>query len=195
MDGGAQSVSATDKNQLAVFAECEANKNSIQYNLSAYFSFSRRDMDALCLKGAMRRVSDLHGAFHTRIVRRRDVPEDSQIDGREVYQVMAEKPLTVGFTQLERDFAGDAQARAHYQAQIRSFDLFNDRLYRIEIVETTGQLYLFFDMHHIISDGYNLRILAEDITRCLYREPVFAERLTFSEYVHPQVRGGVCACG
>jgi hypothetical protein len=178
------------KNQLPVFAECEANKNSIQYNMPAYFSFSRNVMDATRLEDAIRRVSDKHRAFSIRIVKRGSIPDYAYVDGCEVYQVLTDEPLVIDFVHMEHDFEDRAQTKAYFQAKVRPFELFQDRLYRIEIVETPRRLHLFFDMHHIISDGYSLRILAADITRILSGEPIPSERLTFSEYIAHRLEMG-----
>ena len=46
------------------------------------------------------------------------------------------------------------------------------------------------DIHHLIADGYSLRILADDITRQLGGMPVLGERLTFTEYLEEKLALG-----
>lgn len=179
------------KNQLAVFADSETSKGSTQYNLPAYFSFSRTEMDASRLEDAIRQVFYRHAVFRTRIVRCRDIPKYYRIEGCEVYQALSDEPLAIRHAHLERDFTDEALAKAHFQEMVRPFDLFSDRLYRIEIVETPGKLYLFFDMHHIIADGYSLSILADDISGALSGAPVPMERMTFFQYIARKVEAGI----
>lgn len=171
------------KNQLAVFAECEANKDSVQYNIPSYVSLPRSELEPARLDDAIRQLMDLHKVFCTRIVRRRDVPAECFAGGCEVYQTLGNEPAVIAHTCLPQDFDGEAQEKLYFQGKVTPFDLFRDRLYRVEIVETPKRLYLFFDVHHIICDGYSLRILADEITRLLDGVSVSAERLTFSDYV------------
>ena len=179
------------KNQLAVFAQCEANKNSVQYNIPAYFSFPRSEMDPELLKAALWKSADLHRVFSTRIVRRKEVPVTSQIPGCEIYQTHTDGTVVIGYTRLENSFNNEKQEKVYFQGKVIPYDLFKDRLYRIELVETPDRLYLFFDIHHLIADGYSLRILADDITRQLGGMPVLGERLTFTEYLEEKAERSI----
>ena len=49
-----------------------------------------------------------------------------------------------------------------YKSLIKPFDLLNDQLYRIEIIESDSN-YLFLDFHHIICDGTSEAIILNDI--------------------------------
>ncbi len=49
---------------------------------------------------------------------------------------------------------------------IRPFDLYQDSLFRVALIKDQRKYkYIFFDMHHIISDGISLQILATDFIR------------------------------
>lgn len=178
-------------NQLGIFTECEAHKDSIQYNIPSYVPLSHSDADVDSVRKAIRTIATIHPALSTRIFYRKDIPADAYIDGCEVYQHLTFEDPVIEYTILERDFDNDVQEKAFFQSKVTPFDLFRDRLYRIGIFETPGKLYLFFDVHHIIADGYSLRILADDITTLLSGESIPSEKLSFPDYISQKTNAGI----
>ncbi|MBQ9002514.1 MAG: AMP-binding protein, partial [Eggerthellaceae bacterium] len=61
---------------------------------------------------------------------------------------------------------------------IEPFDLHAGPLFRIRVLQTPDDLYLFTDFHHIIYDGTSMRILMADVDRAYAGEALEPERYT-----------------
>lgn len=49
---------------------------------------------------------------------------------------------------------------------IKPFDILNNHLYRAEVFAVEGDVYLYLDIHHAITDGTSIGILLEQIAQC-----------------------------
>ena len=99
-------------------------------------------MDAERLAEAVRQTVDAHCYLKTRlVVAEDDVMQECHDDEEAVVSIetLNEEPDTAFFGQ-----------------RMRPFNLFNDRLYRIEIYQAPQNVYLFADIHHIIYDRLRL---------------------------------------
>ena len=173
------------KTQLTFFSECEAHPDSVQYNIPGYYAFPRAEMEIEALQGMIQKIVGAHEACRIRFFRKKDVPEKEQIEGVEVYQRISEEEPSVRITHLdtvpweEGDQEGE---KAYFQKKVVPFSLVGESLVRVELVETKEKLYLFTDFHHILSDGFSLHILAEDLNRLLEGREIQKEVLSFREY-------------
>ena len=96
-------------------------------------------MDAERLAEAVRQTVDTHCYLKTRFVMvEGDVMQERHDDEKAVVSIetLNEEPDAAFFSQ-----------------RVHPFNLFNDRLYRIEIYQAPQNVYLFADIHHIIYDG------------------------------------------
>lgn len=171
------------KNQLGVLAECEANKNSIQYNIPAYLAFAKSEISIAELEAKVRKIFKAHSVINTRIFSKKNVPLKDYVPHAEVYQKLTNNPLVIDVRHLDDIFSDEESERAYFQNLVVPYSIFDERLYRIYIAETPEKLYLFIDIHHIITDGFSLKIITDDFNRLLSGDSMEMEKVTFSEYI------------
>jgi len=136
-------------NQLGVYYECTQNPDEAQYNLPAMIRFDK-DIDALKLKEAIIKTINAYPYLKTRIVthdgqlmlKRNDSIEIDEIPIVEVDQITTEE--------IEKE-------------NVVRFELQENQLFRAKIYNTSTETVLFFDMHHIITDGESLDNLFNNI--------------------------------
>lgn len=67
---------------------------------------------------------------------------------------------------------------------VQSFDFTKPPLMRVKIVKTmSNKTYLFFDIHHIIFDGYSMNVLFKDLQLAYKGELSTVPAISFKEYV------------
>ena len=135
------------ENQKGVYVDWEMNREALQYNIPSTYKFA--DKDAGRLSAAVRSVIDAHPYMKTRL---------AMVDGEAKQQRRYEAETIVEDIVLTNE--PDA---AYFQQFVRPFDLFNDDLYRIKVVKAPSAVYLFMDIHHIISDGMSTALLLTEI--------------------------------
>lgn len=65
---------------------------------------------------------------------------------------------------------------------VRPFDLENPPLIRIRMIKTKDKKYLFFDMHHIISDAFSMNILVNEFSRIYNDENLEPLKIQYKDY-------------
>jgi amino acid adenylation domain-containing protein len=129
------------------------------YNLASVYALPP-SLDVDALRGALNELVRRHEALRT-------VFHD--VGGRPVQLVMPAKRATLDLIDLsylpERE--ADAEARRHGEEEARrSFDLDTGPLFRATLLDLGRSGYrLMMSMHHIISDGWSLKILHRDLVR------------------------------
>lgn len=79
--------------------------------------------------------------------------------------------------------APEADVQRYIRKIIRPFDLQNELLIRVGIVEMAPEAFvLVVDMHHIISDGISERILVSEFLSCYNDEPLPELKLQYKDY-------------
>ncbi len=116
---------------------------------------TRKDTDAVSLQRAVQNVLSLHPVFHTRLAK--------QADGT-VIQSFSQDDLPS--PEIRR--VDEEQADAVLTECLVPISLWEYPLYRSVILETEVNLYLFLDIHHIITDYYSQQILLRDIVAELH---------------------------
>lgn len=61
---------------------------------------------------------------------------------------------------------------------VRPFEILNGRLYRVEIIETKEDKYLYLDFHHIICDGTSEAIILNDLSKAFLDQDLDEEEYT-----------------
>ena len=136
--------------QLGIYVECMSQQGNTLYNNAILFKLAD-DIDTNRLAHACEAVVEAHPYIKTRLFvdeeghprqRRNDeVPYHQQVES------MSETDFLKLRSQLEQPF-----------------QLHSDQLFRIRILKTTVNVYLFIDFHHIIFDGTSMQILLQDIS-------------------------------
>ncbi len=152
--------------QLGIFAVCMARQGEVVYNNSVLYRMAS-GVELNVLARAIEAFVEAHPFIKTRLrideegnprqYRNDDVPYSQEIE-----------------YVTEEEFA-------FLQPQLmRPFDLLHDQLFRIQILSTPKDSYLFIDFHHVIFDGISLHILLSDLDKAYRGEPI--ERELFSGF-------------
>ncbi len=129
-------------NQLGIYADWEMNRDTTQYNIPTLTRYTGVDVERLV--EALRRVVDAHPYLKMRLAETPDGVMQQRRDD-------SETKIEVRKLQVEPE-------KEYFQALVQPFDLFNDDLYRIIVVETPSAVYFWKDMHHILFDGGSMGI-------------------------------------
>ncbi|WDQ32368.1 condensation domain-containing protein [Paenibacillus marchantiae] len=74
-----------------------------------------------------------------------------------------------------------------YRNFVRPFDITSDFLFRVAIVKCAETHHcLFFDVHHLVSDGVSMNILMEDFVDLYHGHPIESSRYTYEDYINWQ---------
>lgn len=138
------------KTEYGIYVDFVQNPQSTAYNIPLFFTFEK-SIDVIKLKEAVEKAIDNHPYLKTRL----SVGENGS-----VCKSICDEPACVEIKEMNY---GDIDKAAY----VYPFDLLNDRLYRCCIFNTESFVILFWDVHHIIFDGYSVHILVEDISRAL----------------------------
>ena len=117
------------------------NPRLTQYNLG-YSHRMAEGTDIQRLKEAILRTAERHDTFKTRIVQQGDgfyQYTDAQI----TFDIKVSSMTEAAYNQYKKAF-------------LRPFNLLEDVLIRLEIVQTETAVYTLVDMHHAIADGYTM---------------------------------------
>ena len=125
---------------------------SIMWNLPSMWRYAKKDVDAGRLAAAVNKVLDAHPVFRTIL----HYNEDSELVQRYEPDLPVEVPLE---KTTENKFR-----LTILPALVQPFRLLDEPIYRCRIFETAENVYLFLDMHHIITDGTSLKVFSEDLT-------------------------------
>ncbi len=125
---------------------------TIMWNMPRAWKYARKDVDVHRLAAAYETVLAAHPVFRT--VLRSD--EDFEL----VQPYDETLSVRVPVEHVEEKHAADV-----LQALVQPFRLLNEPMYRARLFETEESVYLFIDMHHIISDGLSMQVFSEHLTR------------------------------
>ncbi|MCQ2443854.1 MAG: condensation domain-containing protein, partial [Oscillospiraceae bacterium] len=155
------------ENQRGVYLDWEMHRESTQYNTPSVHPLPfDTDLDYVASK--LKEVIDAHSYVKTRFCQR---------DEDVMQQPHVSEPAEVSLTFL--DFEPD---EAYFQSLVRPFDIFNERLYRIELFGTPSRKYVFFDFHHLIFDGLSMNVLLTDLGTLMSGGVIEAERVSAYDF-------------
>jgi amino acid adenylation domain-containing protein len=137
------------ENQRGVYIDWEMNRGTTQYNIPEVYRFY--NLDATRLADALRQSVDAHSYLKARL---------SHQDGEVVQQRHDNEETTVTLTTIKQE-----PDNAYFQQKVKPFDLFADRLYRLEVIQSPDHVYLFMDIHHIVFDGLSAGVFLDDVKR------------------------------
>ena len=140
------------KTQEGIFSECMANPNGTAYNNPILLKLGS-GIDAERLRKAVEQTVEAHPHLKTRIflndsgdVRLRRLDSDTMA------------------TQTAIQMVNTASIDDIKAGLLKPFPLIGGQLFRASIIKADEGLFLFIDIHHIVSDGASFDILFEDIT-------------------------------
>jgi amino acid adenylation domain-containing protein/non-ribosomal peptide synthase protein (TIGR01720 family) len=135
------------ENQRGVYIDWEMNRNSTQYNMPKLQTFEGITTETL--REALVQTVEAHPYLKTRLAMK---------DGDVVQLRLDNDPVEVTVTALTEE-----PSMEFFQEKVHPFDLFNDRLYRLDIYTYNNKVYLLRDFHHIVFDGASGFVFANDM--------------------------------
>ena len=159
------------ENQRGVYIDWEMNRGTTQYNIPEVYRLDTKD--ATRLANALRQAVDAHSYLKARL---------SHQDGEVVQQRHDDEETVVTLTTVDQE-----PDNTYFQQKVLPFDLFTDRLYRIEVIQSPSHVYLFMDIHHIVFDGLSAGVLLDDVKLAYDGEVLQPEGYTafdFALYEH-----------
>ncbi|WP_365731752.1 amino acid adenylation domain-containing protein [Ramlibacter sp.] len=159
---------------------------SAQYNMAAALRL-QGPLDTEALHGALNAIVARHESLRTRFV---------AVDGEPLQDILPRMPLPLAVTEL----GGLALEQRQQQAQelaraeaLRPFDLAHGPLLRTQLLVLDPQEHiLLVTMHHIVSDGWSMRVLVQELV-ALYgalrrgeASPLAPLPIQYADYAHWQ---------
>ncbi len=144
--------------QQRVWILSQLEEGSAAYNLPTEIELIG-DYDLDCFERAIKSVIERHEILHT-VFKEDDKGEPCQI---------ILDPEDISFTIDFRDFRNNKNSQEVAKKYIlsdvyKSFDLSNGPLLRASLLQVSDDRFIFYyNMHHIISDGWSMEILARDV--------------------------------
>ncbi|MBR0284632.1 MAG: hypothetical protein IJQ78_05415, partial [Selenomonadaceae bacterium] len=154
------------ENQRGILIDWEQNRETTQYNIPAVTAFE--GVEGETLVSAVKAALSAHGYLKTRFV---------YADGDVMQERRDEEEPSVSLTELAKEPDG-----AFFQSRILPFDLFDHRLYRMEVYTFHHRAWLFTDIHHTVYDGLSGNVFLGEIRRALRGESLKGETLTAYDF-------------
>ncbi len=131
--------------------------NTTMYNLSGMIRL--QGVDAEELARALTLVLEQHPAFMTVLFKGEDGKIMQRYAPEQMRQIRVETTTEEELLQKKDDL-------------VEPFEMLDGHLYRCRVFATGDASYLFYDIHHIIADGFSGNVLEEDMARALSGEPL-----------------------
>ncbi len=126
------------------------------WNLPVFRRFEKT-VDANKLKKAFEHVVKVHPALSCIV----NFNKNNEI----IFEYKPEKN-----PEIEINYSSEEQMREIEKELIKPFKIIKSPLFRSFIFETEKYVYLFFDMHHIVSDGTTISIILRDLEKAYFNE-------------------------
>ena len=150
--------------QLAIYLACQNQIEGCSYNNPVLLRFGL-DTDEKKLCEAITKAFQNHrGLFSSISVNKDGLPQMSYSE------LIAKLPICEIENVTEKDFSKIKEKL------VQPFDLSKERLFRAKLFKTEKSLYLFFDIHHIVFDGYSLNILMSELVKFYEGKDVLEEK-------------------
>ena len=153
------------ENQRGVYIDWELNRDTTQYNLPTVTKMAGTDAEQL--RDALVKIVEAHPYLKTRLAMKGDDIVQLRLD---------DEPVVVELTELNEE-----PTAKFFRSRVRPFNLFNDRLYRMEVYKTPTTVWYFQDIHHIVFDGASDFVLRAELEKALHGETLQREEYSAFE--------------
>ena len=152
--------------QLGIFLSCEQREGEIAYNNPLLLRFGR-NVDAERLRAAVNRAVRNHpGLMATVFVNDHGLPE------MKYSEEFAKEEACPVYQIKEKDFE---QIKSQL---VRPFCIMKEKLFRFAVYQSEESLRLFMDIHHIMFDGWSMKVLLPEIIDLYLGKEVEPESFT-----------------
>ena len=163
-------------NQISIFDYCIFSPNAIMWNLPRLYRFAAdTDADRLC--DAVNRALANRTALYTVFEFNEECSLVQRTAPEKILKLSVERISEAEFTRKKEDL-------------LRPFRMIGEPLIHAGLYQTEKAVYLFFDVHHIMSDGSGMQLLNEDIVRAWKGEPLPLDTYYAYLYQQEQMRAG-----
>lgn len=131
--------------QNGIFVECAANPGTTIYNIPFLFRLGKQ-VDLQWLKRAVEETVEAHPYIKTTLY----MDENGDIRQKR---------------NDSQPFEAEIRTSLCREELVKPYQLLGDRLFRIQLYDTSDGKYLFLEFHHIISDGESCGIFLRDMNR------------------------------
>lgn len=152
--------------QYGLYVDCVAHSGEAYYNIPYLYVFDST-LDVNRLASAVETAVKAHPTLFTRI---------ELTDGGDPEQTIDTDNESFSLTVESIKNIEEEKCRL-----IKPFDIYGGRLFRVRLMRDASHIYLFLDMHHIISDGSSRKVLLADIEKAYNGEVPEPETLTLAE--------------
>lgn len=137
--------------QTAIFLSCESKNGEIAFNNPILLKLDKNVDENKLAEAISKAVNNHPGLFATITIDKDGLP-------KMIYsEEFAKKEICEIKKIEEKDF------KKIKEKLIEPFDISKDRLFRFKLFKSSECLRLFMDIHHIVFDGYSLKILVNEI--------------------------------
>ena len=169
------------KVQYGLYVECVAHQGEACYNLP-YLYVLDGSLEEERLKNAIETAVAAHPTLFTRIELDKEGDPLQTIDDGETFSLSVEH---IDNLNLEGKSFTEQLATLNYL--IVPFDIYNDRLFHIQLLKDAEHFYFFLDIHHIIGDGTTLKVMLGDLEKAYNGEALQPEALTMAQVALAEV--------
>ena len=153
--------------QKRMYLMWKFNPTETTYNMPAVLKFDKH-LDEAKLTEATHQLTARHEILRTTF---------AEQNGELVQVILACQKADVIVTELK-----EADVQQWSKRAVKSFDLENGSMYRIEIGRTKERDYLFVDMHHIIGDGMSSNIFVTELNALVAGMPLPTLERQYKDY-------------
>lgn len=153
--------------QFGVYVDCMRNPGSTLYNIPAMIAFPA-DTDPGKLADSVRKVVLAHPYVFTHL---------EMTDG-DVHQVYADG----GEVNIPITSIADGKIENYKKEFVKPHNLMKAPLFRIEIVSTEKNVYLFVDFHHLIFDGASFNLFLGELKTVCEGGELETEKYTYFDH-------------
>lgn len=157
--------------QQGVYIECLRNPEATFYNIPMLIRMPS-GTDAQTLRTQVAKLISLHPAYFTHFA-----PEGEEV--KMFYPESTEADVEL-LSLTEEEY------EQFKKTCVRPFDLSSGPLYRSAVLTVADRVYLFFDSHHLISDGGSTNVIFQQLTALMVGSDVEAERYTYFDFANDQ---------
>ena len=163
-------------NQISIFDYCIFSAHTVMWNLPRLYRFGA-DLDAARLCDALNRALANRPALYTVFEFDQECSLVQRVAPEKTLKVQVEEMTEEAFTQLSQNL-------------VRPFRMVGEPLIHAGVYRTEKAVYLFWDVHHIMTDGTGMQLLNEDIVRAWNGEPLSPDTYCSYLYQQEQARAG-----
>ena len=154
--------------QIGVYVDCMKQPTSTVYNIPSLIRFPK-GTDVQLLAKSVETIIKTHPQFNVHF--------DSE--GSDIVQIIdTNQPVVIKNSKLS-----EAELEKYKLEFVKPFNLRQGPLYRMEIIATEQDVYLFVDVHHLIFDGGSFDLFLNQLCELMKGRDIDAETISYANFV------------